>query len=125
MVKDVIGKEHSLILNATKTCELIVKKTETSAIDGSWWTYPGYETKHLGVIISSSMNFKSQVEKVIQEVKWRVAGAIKLMKGTNQKIVKTCIVPVIMYALHIYDHTWIRGLSSYDKTVRCVSCGGI
>ena len=28
-----------------------------------------YETKHLEVIMNSSMNFKSQVAKVIQEVK--------------------------------------------------------
>ncbi|CAM1302680.1 Uncharacterised protein r2_g1269 [Pycnogonum litorale] len=104
--------EHHLILNTTKTHEIIVKNKnfhdEMLEINGKPIMAVS-EVKYLGVIIDDRINFSSQVQQLCQNTKIKLKYASRLLRKCKQKIVVkdfvfTCIIPVLLYNLCMYIH---------------------
>lgn len=111
---ELFSNHHNLILNATKTHELIIKNKkfsnpilEANIIIKDNIIIPADSYKYLGINIDNKLSFDTQIGSMLKNVRKRVGYARTLVKRCRQPIIVrdfilACIVPVITYALHTY-----------------------
>ncbi|CAM1331642.1 Uncharacterised protein r2_g4055 [Pycnogonum litorale] len=110
------SKHRSLTINAKKTKELVILTknlndpvlTEMVKLDGVDIVRI-YTAKYLGVYLDNKLNFKHEINTVINTIKQRLFYASKLLKNYQHKVIVkdfvfACILPILTYALHVYVH---------------------
>ncbi|CAM1307964.1 Uncharacterised protein r2_g1785 [Pycnogonum litorale] len=109
------SEDNSLILNAKKTGELVMKNRNSSSDHLNPVIVNGevinsmYSTKYLGIVIDNELRFDNQIDSIICKAKQRLKYASIIFRKTKQNIIVTdfvraCIMPILTNCTHVYIH---------------------